>query len=308
MRRFKNKDLSFIAIAAFVAVLSVCYACATRTDPRFVDIRTLANKLDTSELTPIESKRLERVINTQTSPCGDDVTLAEALFNPRHCPLAPLAGSFVVDHIKKDYNEEEIAQAYLARYAKLKGLEIPIDGSPQKGATDPVATFVVFTDFQCPFCAEAAEKLDELARSRPDDIALIHKNFPLPSLHPEAELAARAAYAASAQDKFWEMHDTLFSTAGSELNRERIDVIAEGLGMDMERFNEDISSTAATAAIESDKKLGETLGVTGTPTIFVNGRKIENGFKGIEERLYEALLRAGRLTPQTDTADPPERQ
>lgn len=304
MRRFKNKDLSFIAIATSVAILCVCYSCATRTNPRFVDIRTLSDKLDISELTPVESKRLERVVNTQTSPCGDDVTLAEALFNPRHCPLAPLAGSFVVEKIKRDYNEEEISQAYLARYAKLKGLEIPKDGSPQKGAADPVALFVVFTDFQCPFCAEAAERLDEILRSRPNDVSLIHKNFPIPSLHPEAELTARAAYAAGVQGKFWEMHDTLFSTAGSELNRERIDIIAEGLGLDMEKFNEDISSTAATAAIESDKKLGESLGVTGTPTLFVNGRRIENGFKGIEERLYEELLRNGRLAPHSPPNTP----
>jgi protein-disulfide isomerase len=295
MKRFKNKDLSFIALAGAAAVLCICYACATTTDPRFIGIRTLASKIDLSELTPTESKRLERVLNTQTSPCGDDVTLAESLFNPRHCPLAPFAGNFVVDQIKQDYNEQEIAAAYLARYAKLKGLQIPVDGSPEKGAKNPVVTFVVFTDFQCPFCAKAAEKLDEIVRSRPDEVAIIFKNFPLTTLHPEAELAARAAFAAGVQDKFWEMHDVLFSASRTELTRERIDTFAEGLGLDMEKFEEDISSTAATAAIENDKKLGESLGVKVTPTIFINGRLIGNGYKGIDSRLYEELLRAGKL-------------
>ena len=294
MRRLKRKDMTFIALAGAVSLFFICYSCATRTDPRFIDIRTLTTRIDTTELTPAESKRLEHIVNNQTSPCGDDVTLAESLFNTTNCPLAPLAGKFVVDQIKQDYNEAEIEDAYLMRYAKLKGLKIPVDGSPTKGAPNPVVTFVVFTDFQCPFCSRAAEKLDNIVRSRPDEIQLIHKNYPLPSIHPQSELAARAAFAAGLQDKFWEMHDVLFSAAGSELTRERIDTMAEGLGLDMDKFEEDISSTAATAAIESDRELGQKLGVTGTPAIFINGRKIENGYKGIDERLAEALLRSGK--------------
>ncbi len=91
-------------------------------------------------------------------------------------------------------------------------------------------------------------------------------------------------------------------TSGTELTREKIDTIAEGLGLDMDKFEEDISSTAATAAIESDNKLGKALGVTGTPALFINGRRIENGIRGIEPRLYEELLRAGRLSPQSDSS------
>ena len=292
MKRLKNKDSMFIALASALSLFFICFACATRTDPRYIDIRTMSSKIDISELTPIESKRLERVLNSQTSPCGDDVTLAESLFNSAHCPLAPLAGKFVLEQIKQDYNEAEISDAYLMRYAKLKGRDIPLDGSPVKGAQSPIVTFVVFTDFQCPFCARTAEKLDAVVRTRPDEIALIHKNFPLTSIHPQSDLAARAAYAAGRQDKFWEMHDVLFSASGTELTRERIDGMAEGLGLDLDRFKEDITSTAATAAIDGDKALGKKLGVTATPTIFINGRKIHNGYKGIDERLNEELLRA----------------
>jgi protein-disulfide isomerase len=203
-----------------------------------------------------------------------------------------MAGKFVVEQIKDDYNEEEISKAYLMRYAELKGLDLPVEGSPRKGPEDASLTFVVFTDFRCPFCKKADEHLDDLARAYPDKVALVHKNLPLIQLHPQAELAARAAFAAGQQGKFWEMHDTLFSAGGAELPRELIDTMAEGLGLDMDRFEEDLSSTAATAALEADKKLADKLGIKGTPFIYLNGRPVSNAKEAIEERFKEALLRA----------------
>jgi protein-disulfide isomerase len=257
--------------------------------------REIGTILDLRELTPTESLRLEAVTNTEVSPCGDDVTLAESFFNTKHCPLALLAGRFIVEQVKEDYNEEEISQAYLKRYAKLKGNEISEEGSPRAGAEHPLVTFVVFTDFQCPFCSKAAEKLDEVLRRYPQEVAVVFKNFPLVELHPESELAARAAFAAKRQDKFWQMHDTIFSAFGSPLDRERIVQMAAGLGLDVEKFEEDISSPAATAAIETDIKLGKQLGVRATPTIFINGRLIESGFTAIDERLDEERMRAGLM-------------
>ncbi len=293
MKLFGKKDISFIAVATSLSLFSVWYACSGGTGMRTHTLRELATVINISELTPTESLRFENISNTQVSPCGDDVTLAESLFNPRHCPLAPLAGKFVVGQLKEDYNEEEISAAYLKRYAKVKGSDIPVDGSPRIGAETPIATFVVFTDFQCPYCKKAAEKLDALHRQYPKETALIFKNFPITSLHPQSEMAARAAFAAGRQEKFWEMHDVLFSASGSEITRERIGEMAEGLGLDLEKFNEDFESTAATAAIDADKKLGEQLGVKGTPTLFINGRLITAGYRGVEERLKEEMLRAG---------------
>ncbi len=286
-----KKDTLFVVIALAFSMLSIWYACASQSKPRIITARELSPYLDVSELTPTEAKRLEVVVNREASPCGDDVTLAEALFNPEHCPLAPLAGSFVVDQVKEDYNEEEISKAYLMRYAELKGLDLPIEGSPVKGAEKPTLTFVVFTDFRCPFCKQAAKRLDEIERAYPDKVALVHKNLPLTSLHPQAELAARAAFAAGRQGKFWEMHDTLFTANGTDLPQELINTMAEGLGLDMEKFEEDISSAAATAAIETDRKLAEELGIKSTPTIFLNGRAVGSGINGIDERFKEELLR-----------------
>ncbi|MCP4601290.1 MAG: thioredoxin domain-containing protein [Proteobacteria bacterium] len=292
MTRTNTIGFAIIAFASSIFVTAALLACSAGEGLRFITAKELESRLDVTELTPLEIKRLEKVINNEVSPCGDDVTLAESMFNTKHCPLASLAGRFVVGKLMDDYNAEEISTAYIARYAAIKGLEIPVNGSPQTEAKKPIVTLVVFTDFECPFCARAASQIHDLLRRYPDDIALVHKNFPLEA-HKEAKAAARAAYAADKQDKFWGMHDTIFSAIGSVINLKRFEIMAEGLGLDMDQFKEDFGSAAATAAIAADKKLGEQLGVTGTPTIFINGRLIESGVSGIEERIQEEFLRNG---------------
>ncbi len=283
-----------MSVGFFVSATLAGASCSGRNNQRFVSARDLEGRLDIKELTPIEIKRLETVLNQETSPCGDNVTLAEAQFNRERCPLAPLAAQFVIRKVKEDYSEQEIAKAYVARYASLKGLEIPIEDSPTKGPADPVVTVVTFTDFECPFCARMAEHLDTVARAYPEKIRIVHKNFPLDS-HPTAELASRAAYAAGVQGAFWKMHDTIFSASGSKLDRERLDVMAIGLGLDVDKFREDMTSSAATAAIQADRKLGAEFEIKGTPSVFVNGRFVEGGAGEVDQRIYEELLRSGSL-------------
>ncbi len=288
-RMFTKTHLLFSIVSALV-IVAFGYSCSTGKGPRFVTAKQLEARIDLSQLTPLETKRLEEVMNNEVSPCGDDVTLAEALRNPEHCPLAPLASRFVIRQVMDDYSAEEISTAYLARYAALKGLEIPVNGSPRTGAEKPIVTIVVFTDFECPFCAKTAGTMHELLRRYPKEIAVVHKNYPLSS-HKNAETAARAAYAAHKQGKFWEMHDVIFSALGSPLDRSRFDVMAVGLGLDLEQFQEDFASPAATAAIAADKKLAEQYGIGGTPAIFVNGRVIDEGLSGLNERIAEEFLR-----------------
>ncbi|MCU0664968.1 MAG: DsbA family protein [Myxococcota bacterium] len=270
--------------------LTASLVAACSGGQRFIAVQELAGRIDVSQLTPVEVKRLEKVLNREVSPCGDAVTLAESLFNTERCPLSTRAAAFIIERIKLDFNEKEISAAYVGRYASLKGLEIPIDGSPVRGAAKPVVTVAIFTDFECPFCSQAASAVEEIERRHPEEVAVVYKAFPL-SIHPMAELAARSGFAAHRQGKFWEMHDTLFSATGTPLSRERIEVMAEGLGIEVEQFNEDLASSAATAAIAADQKLGKSLGVDGTPSIFVNGRKLEVGTDGLQDRVTEELIR-----------------
>ena len=293
MTKQTEQRISFIGTGVILTAAVVYATCGAGTGSGTdrVSFRDLAGRLDASELTPTETKALDVLLNQEVSPCGDDVSLGASLFNPERCPLAPLAAEFVVAMLKEDYNVDEISTAYVSRYAAVKGLAIPVDGSPRVGPEKPLITIVVFSDFECPHCAKAAEALAQFVLEYPEHIAVIYKNYPL-ATHPTAELAARAGFAAARQEKFWAMHDTLFSAQGSPLDRERILVMAMGLGMDVDAFEKDMASPEATKTIEADRRLGKDLGVSGTPSLFVNGRIVRGGLEELQARIQEEFLRA----------------
>ena len=134
-------------------------------------------------------------------------------------------------------------------------------------------TIVEFADFECPFCQKLAPELDALFEKRPGKVRFVFKFMPL-SMHPHGEIAARAAIAAQAQGKFWEMHHLLFAN-GEHLEDTDLDTYAKGLGLDMTRFHSDLQSPATKARLDADRKLADDLGVKGTPTLYVDGREYD---------------------------------
>ncbi len=138
---------------------------------------------------------------------------------------------------------------------------------PQMGPADALVTVVIFSDFQCPYCAKAAPPLKDAFDDYASDVRLIFKHYPLPG-HQKAVPAAQAAFAAHKQGKFWEMHDWLFEHKSSV---DGIQDQARALGLDVERFEADRKSDAANAAIDSDTLAGGRVGCTGTPYFLVNG-------------------------------------
>jgi protein-disulfide isomerase len=121
-------------------------------------------------------------------------------------------------------------------------------------------------------------------------LILIFKDFPLPA-HPIARAAHRAARAAQARGKFWDMHDLPF---GHNLNvsTENFDCFAKQLGLNMDRFHRDMTAASTDALIDKDIAEGKKLGIQGTPTLFVNGHELEGVQKyDILRRLVEAQLK-----------------
>jgi protein-disulfide isomerase len=267
--------------------------CSSSLEKKPVSANDLGkiHQLKIDDLTPAEVKRLEVIINREVSPCGNDYSLAETILNPNLCPLSVHGVQYVLSLLKQDYNVEEISEMYVARYSSVKGLKIPVNGSPVWGAEKASITIVVFSDFECPFCAKAAQIIDKIAASYPDDIAVMHKDFPLEDIHPNAMLGARAGYAAGKQGKFKEMHDLLYSTGRTGYSPDKVQTMAIGLGLDIDRFEDDLASDGALAAIRADIDLGQKLGVHGTPSIFVNGRILEGGVSGLSERINEEFMR-----------------
>ena len=159
----------------------------------------------------------------------------------------------------------------------------------REGEPDAAVSIVEFSDFQCPFCVKAYRDLRRLVRSR-SDVSLVFRHYPLDaacnphlqrSVHPNACLAACAAECASQQGRFWEYHDRLFENNES-LERDGLFRYARECQLDITAFRTCLDDPATRARVGQDIESGSKLGVTSTPTLFINGRMIE----GALERLY----------------------
>ena len=150
---------------------------------------------------------------------------------------------------------------------------VPIEDSPVEGPPDAPITVVVFGDFECPFCVRGHETVRALRQRYGEELRLVYKHFPLPG-HAGAIPAARASMAAHEQGAFWPFHDALYAR-GARFRPEELREIAEELGLDMPRFDASLSRRSFDAQIKRDIDLGMRLGVSGTPTAFINGRPLE---------------------------------
>jgi protein-disulfide isomerase len=144
-----------------------------------------------------------------------------------------------------------------------------IGDSPTFGAEEQTIVLVEFSDFQCPFCARAHDTVTAFMEKHQGEVTLTYKHLPLKSIHPQALPAAKAAWAAQQQGKFWEYRDRLFEQQ-KQLGEELYVAIAENLNLDVEQFNRDRNSKDAEAAINQDLALAGDLGINGTPFFFLN--------------------------------------
>ncbi len=141
---------------------------------------------------------------------------------------------------------------------------------PFQGPADAPVTMVVFSDYECPYCVRLEPFLKQLTQQFPDKLKVIHKQFPL-NMHKMARPAAKAAYSAERQGKFWEYHDEL-NKNHRNLNEDKLRAIALQLQLDMDQFDQDRKDPTFEALIDRDFGEGMAAGVKGIPTIFVNGK------------------------------------
>lgn len=140
---------------------------------------------------------------------------------------------------------------------------------PTKGPADAKVTIVVFSDFECPYCARAVKTMDRVFAAYPGQLKLVYRHYPL-SFHKQAVKAAEGAICADEQGRFWEFHDGLYERQ-SELGVEDLKGQALRLGLDVRKFAECLDSGRTAAQVERDKAAGSRLGIDGTPAYFVNG-------------------------------------
>jgi protein-disulfide isomerase len=179
---------------------------------------------------------------------------------------------------------------------------VPVDDSPARGPADALVTIVESSDFECPFCKRVGPATRQIEENYRGKVRFVFKHNPLP-FHPKALPAAIAAEEGRAQGgpaKFWEMHDRLFDSAPA-LDRPALEAVAQAAGLDMTAFRKALDDKRHEPRIRRDQALMTGLGANGTPTFFVNGRKIAGAvpyetFKAVvDEELAraEALVKSG---------------
>jgi protein-disulfide isomerase len=147
--------------------------------------------------------------------------------------------------------------------------EVSIDDDPSVGPADAPVVLIEFSDFNCPYCKKwHAETFPQLMSTYKDEILFVYRDFPVTS--QESYFAAQAAECADDQGKFWEFHDALLS-GGQPLGAETYATYAEDLGLDAGKLAECIESENYAEEVQGDFQAAAQLGVTGTPTFFING-------------------------------------
>jgi len=153
-------------------------------------------------------------------------------------------------------------------------IRVPLENSdPYTGSMNATITIIVFSDYSCPNCAVGEQIIDSLMNTYPDKIIYFFKNFPLTSMHPNAYNAALAALCAKEEGKFWEYHDILYANQKAQ-SPENLSAYAAELGLNPEKFNTCLESKKYKSQVDNDIKVGSSVGVTGTPTFFINGIRI----------------------------------
>jgi len=171
-----------------------------------------------------------------------------------------------------------------------------------KGAVDAPVVIVEYSDFQCPFCGRfARETAPVLEREyvRKGLVRIEWRDFPY--LGPESTLAAHAARAAAAQDRFWQFHDAMYADQAApnsgRITEDRLVEVAREVGLDVDGFRRDLASGSSADAVQADFTEGQSIGVTGTPAFLVNGRPVM-GAQPVE--VFRELIDQGLAEARAD--------
>lgn len=162
-----------------------------------------------------------------------------------------------------------------------------------RGKADAKVTIIEYSDYQCPFCQKHEKTMQQIAKDFPNDVRIIYRHFPLSSIHPFAQKASEASECASAQGKFWEMHDQLFilGESASGLTIDGMKKIAADLKLDTGKFNNCLDKGEMANVVNQMYQDGATAGVSGTPANFVNGQLLEGALP--YDQFKQAISAAG---------------
>ena len=202
----------------------------------------------------LESSDLDLAIRQEPEP------LVAALLRPQERHLQPASRASLASDAKAVPASLDVTKA-----------DLPVAGSPTYGPAAAPVVITEFADFQCPFCARAAAPLQQLLAKYPSEVKLVFKQFPL-GIHQFARPAADLSIEAAARGRFWQVYEGLYK-ASPRLSEEVFQQTAHTADLNWQHMSNTPESPEALTRIHVDVSLGKSVGVEGTPTLFVNGRK-----------------------------------
>lgn len=206
--------------------------------------------------------------------------------------------NFLMAEKKKEAVEQWLAkktedtgiEVYLEK-PRRPSFDVEVGKAPVKGPEDAPVTIVEFSDFQCPYCAKAAQTVNQVKKEYGKKVRVVFKQFPLP-FHSQAKQAANAALCAWEQNPayFWKMHDRLFADQ-TKLNKEDLANTAKKIGANERKLAKCLEEGSYMSMIDRDIQQGKDLGVKSTPTFFVNGKLLQGAqpFEAFKEIIEEEL-------------------
>jgi Na+/H+ antiporter NhaA len=201
------------------------------------------------------------------------IELQEAKLGVLSAALCAAAVTWTVSRATAMLPAQKRIRALMGTADVILDLDIPVDAYRDhvRGPADAPVTVVEYGDFECPYCGQAEPVIRELLAGH-GDVSYVWRHLPLNDVHPRAQLAAEASEGAAEQGAFWEMHDLLLSHQ-DELKPMDLTRHAEQLGLDVERFREDLRRHTGAGRVAEDVDSADISGVSGTPTFFINGRR-----------------------------------
>ena len=206
-----------------------------------------------------------------------------------------LAGTAVGLWLSKQKNWSP-AEVQTEPLRTLEGASVGAATPASRNLQTAVVTLEEFGDFQCPPCRQLSGEIKKLEGEYNSRVGIVFRHYPLSSMHQQAFEAAQAAEAAGLQGKFWEMHDLLYARQeewSEKTNaRQLFTGYAELINLDVEKFSRDFESPQIKERIQADLRRGDSINISGTPSLFVNGREIPSESmtpEGIRKTIDSAL-------------------
>jgi protein-disulfide isomerase len=230
--------------------------------------------LDVTRLDEFQKKVFFRIVNTETSICGQAQSLiqsAKATLKDSSCRRSYNAVRYVAHLVEQGFTDSEVSESLTKRYRNTQQRTLEVSEAPMKGSPNAKVTLVEFADYECPHCKRFQPVLRQILEEFQGEVKLYFKHYPLPQ-HTNARLAAEAATAANKQGKFWPYEEKLWANQDN-LTPAELEKYAKETGLDVAKFRQDVESPAIKARVQKDRTEGSAAGISSTPTLFINGRE-----------------------------------